>query len=144
MKEGFIPEGAHRPLTEDEKKFIGFNSSVLHTKDSILKRLKEDGVYMGKTPGRTFTYYQEKNLIPKRMVREGRKMLFPHWVYWRIKSIRKAVVKGHSLSDIKNGIEASEGIRCEIRWLIPHIIGRDYAYTPGFSFSRLGGYLGVP
>jgi len=71
------------------------------TKNDILKKLKDNGIGMGKNPQRTFIYYQELGLLPKCMARKGKIGVFPEWVYSQIRIIRLSQWNGHSLRDIK-------------------------------------------
>jgi len=132
----------HRKITEDERRFLYLRG--LTTKKDILERLNKDEVYIGKNPNRTFIYYQEFGLLPKPVGRKEKKPIFPGWTHLLIKSIRKAVQAGHSLSDILVGIEISKGGKCEPEFLgvIPHILGRERNFT--CSYSQLGGCFGIP
>lgn len=135
----------HRVLNEDEKRFIwDKEDGDLPTKDNILKRLKKDGVYLGKNPKRTFGYYQEFGLLYKPMGLKVKKPYFPGFTHLLIKSIRKAKDAGHSLSDILFGIEVSKGGKCDpnFRGVVAHQTGRERNFT--CSYSELGGVWGVP
>jgi hypothetical protein len=143
MNETFIPFGVHRDFTQSERKFIGMVGNP-PTKREILERLEKDEIYMGKNPNRTFIYYQELGLIPTSKGRRGKEQTFDFWTHSLIKSIRRATQAGHSLYNIRLGIEASKGVRCKTRGLIANIIKRKQAYTPRSMLSMLGGYLGIP
>ena len=77
------------------------DNDEMWTKNDILKKLKENGIGMGKNPQRTFIYYQSLGLLPKCMARKGKIGVFPEWVYSQIRIIKLSQWNGHSLRDIK-------------------------------------------
>jgi hypothetical protein len=60
---------------------------VLLTKKEILKQLKNENVYMGKDPNRTFAFYEERGLLPQSREYRKSKPLYPDNTPWILKEI---------------------------------------------------------
>jgi len=89
------------------------------TKEEILKQLSRENVDLGKSPERTFVYYQELGLIPTKesgnISTRNRKLLFPDWAPKLIKTIKRLQQEGKKLSEIKASLDESQTIHKAIR-----------------------------
>ena len=57
------------------------------TKKEIIKQLKNEKIFLGKDPNRTFDYYDENGLLPKSVGYRQQSPLYPEHTPWVIKDI---------------------------------------------------------
>jgi hypothetical protein len=80
------------------------------TRKEILRQLKTEKVYLGKDPNRTFTFYEERQLLPQPVGYRKSEPLYPEHTSWVIKDILFAQqIEKRTIEDIKREQEPGGG-----------------------------------